>query len=274
MIFSEEYKFIEYAEVTPQAITGNTEYNKVFFTNLDNLENKILDGQSFSEAVKENNLKITKIDNININKENKTRKKIDFLSDNLFKKIYFIKNEKTPEIINVDNKYFLAVIQSIEKNIKPIDNPDVLKALKAQLNFKTKIDSNTSILKDMNIGGFDRNKFEAFAEKNKLEVKDYKISNLKQNEIFSEGIIKRIFLTKDSQVDLITNSSLTKNFLILAVDTEYKELKKSSAEFERYEAKARLDIINKIYQAFDNLLNQKYKVKLNQKTIDRLKNSF
>ena len=126
----------------------------------------------------------------------------------------------------------------------------------------------------MNIGGFDRNKFEAFAEKNKLEVKDYKISNLKQNEIFSEGIIKRIFLTKDSQVDLITNSSLTKNFLILAVDTEYKELKKSSAEFERYEAKARLDIINKIYQAFDNLLNQKYKVKLNQKTIDRLKNSF
>ena len=60
----------------------------------------------------------------------------------------------------------------------------------------------------MNIGGFDRNKFEAFAEKNKLEVKDYKISNLKQNEIFSEGIIKRIFLTKDSQVDLITNSSL------------------------------------------------------------------
>ena len=274
MIFSEEYKFIEYAEVTPQAITGNTEYNKVFFTNLDNLENKILDGQSFSEAVKENNLKITKIDNININKENKTRKKIDFLSDNLFKKIYFIKNEKTPEIINVDNKYFLAVIQSIEKNIKPIDNPDVLKALKAQLNFKTKIDSNTSILKDMNIGGFDRNKFEAFAEKNKLEVKDYKISNLKQNEIFSEGIIKRIFLTKDSQVDLITNSSLTKNFLILAVDTEYKELKKSSAEFERYEAKARLNIINKIYQAFDNLLNQKYKVKLNQKTIDRLKNSF
>ena len=45
-------------------------------------------------------------------------------------------------------------------------------------------------------------------------------------------------------------------------------------EFERYEAKARLDLINKIYQAFDDQLNQKYKVELNQKTIDRVKNSF
>ena len=67
---------------------------------------------------------------------------------------------------------------------------------------------------------------------------------------------------------------LTKNFLILAVSTKYKKLEKSSNEFEKYEAKARLDLINKIYQNFDDQLNQKYKVKLNQKTIERVKNSF
>ena len=37
---------------------------------------------------------------------------------------------------------------------------------------------------------------------NNLELKEYKISNLKQNEIFTEGIIKRIFSTKDGEIDL------------------------------------------------------------------------
>mgnify|MGYP006108574125 CR=1 FL=1 len=124
------------------------------------------------------------------------------------------------------------------------------------------------------MGGFDEAKMKTFVNKNNLELKGYVISDLKQNEIFTEGIIKRIFLTKDGEVNLITNSTLTKNFLVLAVKTEYKKIEKSSIEFEKYEAKARLNLINKIYKAFDDQLNQKYKVELNQKTIDRVKNSF
>ena len=58
------------------------------------------------------------------------------------------------------------------------------------------------------------------------------------------------------------------------VSTDYKDLKKESNEYEQYEAKARLNLINKIYQSHDNNLNEKYKVELNQRTIDRLKNSF
>jgi len=42
----------------------------------------------------------------------------------------------------------------------------------------------------------------------------------------------------------------------------------------RYEAKARLNLINKIYKTYDDNINQKYKVELNQRTIDRVKNSF
>ena len=118
------------------------------------------------------------------------------------------------------------------------------------------------------MGGFNEKKMKMFANKNNLEFKDYKISSLKQNEIFSEGIIKRIFLTKDDEINLITNSTLTKNFLVFTIKTEYKKIENKSAEFERYEAKARLDLVNKIYKIFDDRLNQKYKVKLNQRTIE------
>jgi peptidyl-prolyl cis-trans isomerase D len=272
--FVKEFKSIEYAQIIPQIITGNIEYDEAFFKQLDIIENKVLDGQLFSEAIKENNLKITTINKIDGNKKGEDKIIIKDLSDNLFKKIYNIRNKKTPEVIKVNNKYFLAEIKTIEKSNRPMTDPEVLEALNAQLNFQIKIKNNSSIIKDISVGGFDKIKIETFAKENNLELKDYKISDLKQNEIFTEGIIKRIFLTKDGAVDLITDSSLEKNFLILAISTKYKELKKSSNEFERYEAKARLDLVNKIYKSFDDKLNQKYKVDLNQRTIERVKNSF
>ena len=155
-----------------------------------------------------------------------------------------------------------------------MDDPKVLETLNAQLNFKTKIENNTSILKDISMGVFDEKKLKKFSDENQLELKDYKISNLKQNEIFTEGIIKRIFLIKNNSVDLITDSTLTKNFLVFAVNTEYKKIDKDSKEFKKYKNKARLDLVNKIYKAFDDNLNREYKVELNQKTIERVKNSF
>ena len=155
-----------------------------------------------------------------------------------------------------------------------INDPEVQKALNAQLNFKDKIEKNTSIAKDIGLGAYDGNNFKKFADDNGLEVKDYKLSSLKQNDIFEEGLIKRIFLTSDNETNLITNSTLTKTFLILTKKTDYKKLNKSSNDYEKYEAKARLNLINKIYKSYDDSVNQKYKVELNQKTIDRVKNSF
>ena len=273
-IFFSEFKKIRYAEITPEKISGGKEFNENFFKQLDVIENNVLDGQSFDDTTEINNLKIVSIKNINSKKEDKNKNKIENLSDQLFKKIYNLKTVKSPEIINIDNKYYIAEITNIEKENRPFNDPDVQEALKSQISFKNKIEGNTSILKDINMGGFDKEKMSKFASDNNLELKNYVINNLKQNEIFSEGIIKRIFLTKDNEIDLITNNTLTKSYLVLAIKTQYKDLKKDSNEYEKYEAKARLNIINKIYQIHDNSLNKQYKVELNQRTIERVKNSF
>ena len=273
-IFFTEFKSFRYAEIEPEKVIGEKDYNEPFFKQLDKIENNILDGQSFDDAIKINNLKVVSFKMINAKKENENRKKAENLSDNLFKKIYNLKSSKAPEIINVNSKYYIAEISEIEKRNLPFSDPEVQESLNAQLNFKKKIENNTSILKDISMGALDKEKFKKFASENKLEITEYKINNLKQNEIFSQGIIKRIFLTKDGDIDLITNNTLTKSFLVLALKTEYENLKKDSNDYEQYEAKARLNLINKIYQSHDNNLNEKYKVELNQRTIDRVKNSF
>ena len=273
-VFFTELKSIRYAEIKPELISGSQDYNENFFKQLDIIENNVLDGQSFEETAKANNLKIIEFNKINAKKENEEKKKIENLPDNLFNKIYNIKTPQSPEVINLESKYYLAEIKDEEKKNRPMNDPEVLEALNAQLSFKEKIDSNTSLVKDISLGAFDGDNFKKFADDNGLLVKDYKISNIKQNDVFDEGLVKRIFLTKDGDINLITNSTLTKSFLISTKNTEYKKLDKKGNEFEQYEAKARLNLINKIYQSYDENANQKYNVEVNQRTIDRVKNSF
>ena len=273
-IFFVEFKTIRYAEIKPELVSGSKEYDEKFFKQLDVIENNVLDGQPFEEASKENNLKVLEFTKVNANKEDDKKNKLTNISDELFKKIYGIKNIETPEIINLKGKYFLAEIKDKERENKSMNEPEVLEALNAQISFKDKIERNTSLAKDISLGAFENDNFEKFANDNNLIIKDYKISNLKQNEIFEEGLVKRIFLTKDGETNLITNNTLTKSFLILTKKTDFKNLEKSSNEFEQYEAKARLNLINKIYQSYDESVNQKYKVEVNQRTIERVKNSF
>ena len=273
-IFFTELKSIRYAEIKPELISGSSDYNENFFKQLDVIENNILDGQSFEETVKTNNLNSIEFNRINAKKENEEKAKLENLPDNLFKKIYNIKMPKSPEIINLESKYYLAEIKDEERKNKPMNDPEVLEALNAQLSFKKKIESNTSLAKDISLGSLDGENYKKFADDNGLVVKKYTITNLKQNDIFDEGIVKRIFLTTDGEINLITNSTLTKSFLISTKKTEYKELDNNGNEFEQYQAKARLNLINKIYQSYDENANEKYKVEINQRTIDRVKNSF
>ena len=273
-IFVTKFKNLRFAEITPQKISGNKEYDERFFKQLDIIENNVLDGQSFDETAQGDNLEIINIKKINANKEDENKNKITNLSNDLFKKIYNLNSVNKPEIININNKYYIAEVSKIEDEARTFDDPDVQKALNAQLNFKNKIESNTSILKDISMGALDKTKFNEFASKNKLDIKNYTLKSLKQNEIFSESIIRRIFLTKDGEIDLITNNTLTKSFLVYVINTKHKDLKKGSNEYEQYEAKARLNLINRIYQSHDNNLNEKYEVELNQRTIERIKNSF
>ena len=89
-IFFVEFKSIQYAEIKPDLVSGNSEYNEAFFKQLDIIENQVLDGKSFDETAKDNNLKIVRINKINAKKEDQNKNKVDNIPDNLFNKIYNI----------------------------------------------------------------------------------------------------------------------------------------------------------------------------------------
>ena len=170
-IFISEFKTIRFAEITPEKISGNKEYNESFFKQLDIIENNILDGQSFDDASKNDNLKVISINKINSKKEDENKKKVTSIPDDLFKKIYNLKNINAPQIINFNNKYYLVDLEKVEKKIRPYNDIEVQEALNAQLNFTNKIEKNSSILKDISMGAFDKDKLEKFASDNGLMIK-------------------------------------------------------------------------------------------------------
>ena len=49
---------------------------------------------------------------------------------------------------------------------------------------------------------------------------------------------------------------------------------KKSKDFEKYKSVAKLNLSNSIYFAYDATINKKYKIDINNKAVNRLKNSF
>jgi peptidyl-prolyl cis-trans isomerase D len=272
-IFSEKFKSINYIELTPANLTGINEEGKNYFNKIDAIENDILDGKNIKEIAKENNIKLIETRVLNKKKIDENGQNFNDINKELFDKI-FEKKINEPEIINLNNKYYLAEISSIKDVIKDIKNEQVQKAIKNELKFSKKLEMNTKIVKKIAEKKFSLNEMRNYAKKNNLELKDLKINSLKDNEIFQTGIIKRIFKTENNEINLITDTMLTKNYLIYVEKTDYIKLNKSPDKYKKYESMAKLNIATEIYQNFDKSINSKYDVELNDRVIDRVKNSL
>ena len=272
--FVEEFKNINLIELTPQILIGKDDFDDSYFKIIDQIENSILDGQVSKIISNQYNLATLKVKEINNKKITSDGKKYNGINENLFKEIYKIKNINSPKIINLNNKYYLAEITAIIKKEKSLDNKEVFNLITKQIKLKEKIVNNTKIANEIISGKFNKNEMEKFAKENNLEIKNAEIKSLKDNSIFTESLIRKIFQTPNNKLNIVTDTKLTKNFIIFVDNTEFKKIKNNSPEFKEYASKAKLNFSKEIFSIYDNSVNTKYKIIINSKTVDRIKNSF
>ena len=67
---------------------------------------------------------------------------------------------------------------------------------------------------------------------------------------------------------------MTKNYIILAEKTKKLPFDKNIKDYEQYKAKAKFNLANQIYSTFDKTINSKYDVKINEKVLNRIKNTL
>jgi peptidyl-prolyl cis-trans isomerase D len=272
-LFVQDFKTINYVELLPNNLTGQKDYNEAYFKKIDEIENSVLDGIKMNDFVKEYNLSLEVVKKINRQKKDKSGQEINIDKD-LFAKIFDLQEVKKPELINLNNKYYLSEVLKIEKVTRNLDDIKIKEVIVSQLKLKHVIENNTRIVKEMSEGKFNKKQFQKFSEDKNLEIKKATIKSATDEAIFSSAIIKEIFKINDGMLQLITNSQFTKNYIILSENTEKLMFDKSNKDYEQYKTKARLNLANQIYSDFDKTVNDKYDVKINEKVLNRIKNTL
>jgi peptidyl-prolyl cis-trans isomerase D len=272
--FTQEFKKINYTPLLPIKLIGQNEYNETFFKKIDEIENAILDGEKMANLVKKFNLSLKTLNETNRIKKNKAGKDIKKIDDILFSKIFSITNLNKPELINVNNEYYLGEVISSVKVSKTLDDIEIKEAIISQLRIKHIIQSNTKIVEEMSVGQFKKKQFDKFGKDNNLEIKKITIKDINDETIFKTPIIKEIFKVLDGELQLITNSMLTKNYIIFSEKTKKLPFNKNIKNYEQYKSKAKLNLANQIYGTFDKTIDEKYNIEINQKVLSRIKNTL
>ena len=272
--FSEDYKKINFIELTPDILTGQKEYNELYFKKIDEIENEILDGSEMNDFVKKFNLNILTTEDINSLKKNKTGQLSSKISDKLFVKVFNNRDLNVPSLDNIDNKYYLSEIASVKKITKTLNDKKIKDSIILQIKIQNIIKNNTEIVKEISEGKFDKNKFIKFASEKKLELKRTTIKGIKDNVNFDKDIVKEMFKIKDGDFGLITTSRLDKNYLIYSEKSSNQAFSNEGENYNKYKAKAKLEVANKIYNTYDKSMNDKYKIQINEKVINRIKNTL
>ena len=272
--FTQEFKKINYTELLPNNLTGQKEYNESYFKKIDEIENAVLDGVKMNIFIKEYNLSVKVIEEVNRLKKDKTGNELKDINKELFAKMFISKEINKPELININNKYYLSEILDIENVTRTLADKEIKEAIVAQLKLKYIIDSNKKIVKEMSDGVLNKSQLQKFSIEKKLQIKETTIKSIKDESIFKSNIIKEIFKINDGMLQLITNSQLTKNYIILSKKTEKLPFDKNNKDYEQYRTKARLNLANQIYRDFDKTVNDKYDVKINENVLNRIKNTL
>ena len=136
-----------------------------------------------------------------------------------------------------------------------------------------KITENKKIIDLIKNKEFTKTNMTKLATENNLEIKVANINGINDDKILSKEMVQKIYNHSENDIFLITDSILKKNYIVnIEKDIQPNNIDKDS--IEKYINKANSDYVSSIYKSYDKFVNTKYKININEKVLERLKNSF
>jgi peptidyl-prolyl cis-trans isomerase D len=254
-----EFIDFKYAEINPLNLIGVDEFNQEFFDKIDEIENNMLNGKNFNEIIKKFNLKINEINDYRYSND----------SDEIIKNIFKLKNNNF-DIFENNESFIIYNIESIKKKNPDINNNETKNEILRLVVQKNKFDYNRQMLKKIRDKTFDNNEF---LKLGKGQVQSLTLNSVKDNKKFDINSVQILYTLPINTFTLINDEDKK---VYLAKIKKYKdiELKKDATEFKSYIAKANTSNRNNILKSYDIFLNNKYKIDINQKAINNVKNLF
>jgi len=265
----EENISFNYSKVTPATLIGIDEYNELFFQKIDNIENDISNGFTYDELLRKNNLKSVFQENFKLNDKSISGD----MNKEVLKKIFNKAEKNNIELLEESDFYVLYEIKKVEKILPSIKSTNFISNVKEIMVNKSKNDFNYDLIKKISQKSFTQKSFEDISASSNTGTENISITSINDTEKFTIDSIKHIYSLPISSFGLIGDKD--KNiYLIKILNILESNISKNSENFKKYKDLTNVKIRDSMYGSYDFHLNNKYKVKINEKTFERVKNYF
>tara|TARA_B100001057_G_scaffold369489_1_gene373136 strand:- start:980 stop:2398 length:1419 start_codon:yes stop_codon:yes gene_type:complete len=254
-----EYLDFSYAILNPKNLIGLNEFNQSFFDKIDQIEIDISNELEFSKIV--SNLNITPV-NISNFKYSENKNEVE-------KKIFQLKNS-TYDIFEINDDYVLYKIDGINERKPDLMDSQTKKEIVELVFQKNKFDFNNNLMTKINKKEFNN---EDFLNMGQDEIKTIKLNSIKDNKKFDINAVEILYSLPVNSFSLV-NDEENNIYLVKIKNFKNELIETDNDKLEEYAIKLNSNNKNTMLGSYDLFLNKKYKVTLNQKTIDRIKNYF
>ena len=258
----EEVIDFSYAKITPSNLIDSDEFNNEFFKKIDEIENSILNDSSIEDIRKIYDLKIEYLSNYNNEDKN----------NEIFKEIYEKRNDEKIQLLDKNDYYLLFEVTKINKVLPSKSEIKFIERVKENLILKKKYEYNKDLFQKIQDKKFNNDEFVKIS-KNGENLLNETIKSLDDNSIFDKDSVSLIYSLPENSFVLLTNDN-NKIFLAKVNKIYTKNLPKNDIENSEYKEISNNKIVEEIYSSYDLALSKKYKVKVFQNTLDRIKNNF
>ena len=252
-----EYIDFDYGVINPLNLIGVDEFNQAFFDKIDDIEVQISNNVDIEEILEEYNIKTTNIQNF---KFSPNEKEIE-------KKIFEFRNIEF-DIFEYENDYILYKIKKTEEREPSLNDPQIKKEILELVYQKNKFDFHNKLLEKIDKKEFSNDEFSKMAGNN---VESLLLNSIKDNKKFKIEAVELLYSLPVNAFTLINDD---KNNIYLAKIKKIYDKQINDENLKEYSVKQESIFKNNILKSYDLLLNKKYNVVLNQKTIERVKNFF
>ena len=258
----EEYISFSYIKITPENLIGTSEYSQDFFKKIDEIENEISNGITIKNVANNFNLNLIERKNYILNNE----------SDPIEKKIYEMKDTEI-QVFDEGNFYIVYEINNTDKVLPQKKDKKFRNKISKIIFERKKYEFNKKILDEINNKKFTQSSFENIIQKNSIKLEKTQLNSIDDKKIFSANSVRLIYSLPQNSFSLV-NDEDENIYLIKIVRINDQNISKNSQEYKNFKNKGKNKLRDLMYASYDYFLEDKYNVKINKKTIERVKNYF
>ena len=184
-------------------------------------------------------------------------------------KIYNSRKNKI-EILEDNGLYIFYQIDKIDNRLPNLNDVKFKTQIKNLLFKKEKFEFNKKILDQINKKKFNQASFDKFRNQG---VEKIKLNSIKDNKEFEISSIQLLYSLPVNTFTLIGDDK-GNIFIAKTINYEDQKISEKSNKFNAISNEASAENRNSILKSYDYHLSGKYKVTINEKTLDRVKNYF